>query len=56
MKQFEQPVLFVELLERGDGSVGEAAIGLGGQFAQALRRQAGAHERLHDPGGQLSIG
>ena len=56
VEQFEQPVLLVELFERGHRLVGEAAIGLGGEFQQALGRQAGADERLHDALGQRGIG
>ena len=55
MEQFEQPVLFIELLERGDRLVRKSAIGLGGQLAQAFGAEAVPHERLHDPRGQLRI-
>ena len=56
VEQLEQPVLLVELHQRGDRLVREAAIGLRGQLEQALGRQAIAHERLHDPLCQFGIG
>ncbi len=56
MEQFEQPLPLVELGQRGHGRMGEAAIGLGGQFAQPLGRQAIADEGLHHPRGQFAVG
>ncbi len=55
VKQFEQPLLFVELPERGDRSMGETAISGPGEFAQAFGAQAAFDKRQHDPRGELGI-
>ena len=56
MEQFEHPLRLVKLLERYDGGMGEAAIGLLAQFQQALGAEAIANERLHDGLCQPGIG
>ena len=55
VEQFKQPLLFVELLERGHGGMGKAAIGSSAQLAQLVLRQAVSDERGHDPRGKLCI-
>ena len=56
MEEFEHPMLFIQLHQRSDSYVRKAAIGLGGQFAKAFRREAVADEGLHHARGQFSIG
>ena len=56
VEQLEQPVPLVELPERGDRGVGEAAVGLGAELAQLVLGQAVADERQHDARGELGVG
>jgi hypothetical protein len=55
VEKLEQPVALVELHQRGDRRVGEAAVGLIAQLAQAIGREAVADERLHHPRRQLGV-
>ena len=56
VEQLEQPLALVELPERGDRGVGEAAVGLGAELAQLVLGQAVADERQHDARGELGVG
>ena len=56
VEQFEQPMLFVELLERGHGGVRELAIGALAQAAQFVFGQAAFDKGQHHPRGKLGIG
>ena len=56
VKQFKQPLPLVELGQRRHCRMGKPAIGLGGQLAQPLGRQAIADEGLHHPRGEFGIG
>ena len=55
VEQFEQPLPFIQLAQRGDRGVGKPAIGLLCQFTEALWGQAIADERQYHPLRQFGI-
>ncbi len=56
VEQLEHPLARIELDERGDGGVGEAAIGGVAELAQFVLRQGIADERRQDRDRGLDIG
>jgi len=56
MKQLQQPVVAIELLERRHRRVVEAGIGVGDDGGEIVVGDAAAQERRHHPRGQFGIG
>ncbi len=55
MEQFEHPLIAVQLAQRGDGTMGEDAVGFLEDSLEIRIWNAASHERAHDPEGQLVI-
>ena len=55
MEQLEHPLVAVQLAQRGNGAMGENAIGLFQDFLEVGIRNAAGNEWSHDPERQFVI-